>query len=246
MPSRLVALSSSSKPAAAEGQYARVGVNEAYVRAIQSVGLVPLIVPPSLSPDAAASVVAQVAGVVLSGGEDVDPACYGVERHPLTQDAHAGRDATEIALVHAARRAKRPVLGICRGLQLFNIALGGTLVQDLASERPSDIVHPREAARTQRVHAVEIVEGTRLARATGARRIDVNTLHHQAVDRLASGLRVTALATDGVIEACETTDDWWVIAVQWHPEELIDDQAPWDRAIFEAFATACATDGATA
>ena len=140
----------------------------------------------------------------------------------------------------AAREARRPLLGICRGLQLLNVALGGTLVQDLGMERPSEITHPREKARTQRVHGVIVVAGTRLARATGALRFDVNTLHHQAVDRLANGLRPTAYAPDDVIEAAESTDDWWALGVQWHPEELIDDPQPWDRALFAAFAAACA------
>src|SRR5512140_3501738 len=130
----IVALSASSKAAASPGKYARVRVNEAYVRALQSVGLVPIIVPPSLSPEAASAVVAGVAGVMLTGGEDIDPAGYGAGRHPATQKSHTARDATELALVEAARGAGRPLLGICRGLQLINVALSGTLVQDLGME----------------------------------------------------------------------------------------------------------------
>jgi putative glutamine amidotransferase len=240
MSTTLVALTASSKPAASPGKYARVRVNEAYVQAIQSAGLTPLVVPPSLSGDEARAVIARVAGVVLSGGEDVDPARYGAERHPATQKGHRDRDATEIALVEAARELKRPLFAICRGLQLLNVALGGTLVQDLGIERPSEIVHPRERSRSQRVHELFIDADSRLARAVGELRIDVNTLHHQAVDRLAPALRATAHAPDGVIEAAETTDDWWVLGVQWHPEELIDDAKPWDRALFAAFAEACA------
>jgi len=235
----LIALTASSTHATGARATPRVAVNQAYVRAIQQAGLVPLIVPPSLSPHQARAIVDSVAGLLLSGGEDVDPALYGAARHPLTQAAHAGRDTTERALVDAARAARRPVLAICRGMQLLNVALGGTLVQDLATERPGALVHPRDDERTARVHDVAIVPGSRLAAATGDLAFGVNSLHHQAVDRLAPVLRATAHAGDGVIEAAETGDDWWVLAVQWHPEELLDDVQPWDRAIFAAFADAC-------
>ncbi len=240
MPPLLIALSASSKPASGPGKYARVRVNEAYVRALQGAGLVPLVVPPTLTTDEAHALVAGVAGIVLSGGEDIDPARYGAQRHPATQKPHPTRDAAEIALVEAARLRRRPLLGICRGLQLLNVALGGTLVQDLGMERPSEIVHPRDHARTKRVHAVQLDAESRIARVVGDAHIDVNSLHHQAVDRLAPMLRATAFAPDGVIEAVETTDGWWALAVQWHPEELLDDPMPWDRAVFAAFAEACA------
>lgn len=235
----LVALTASSKSATSPAKYSRVRVNEAYVRALQSVGLVPLVIPPSLSPDEARAVVARVSGVVLSGGEDIDPARYRAARHPATQKSKAGRDATELALVEAARDARRPLLGICRGLQLLNVALGGTLVQDLGMLRPSEIGHFLESSRTHRVHGVTILSGSRLAAAIGTSAIDVNSIHHQAVDQLAPFLRATAYAPDGVVEAAETTGDWWTLAVQWHPEELMQDAKPWDRAIFQAFALAC-------
>ncbi|MBI5600195.1 MAG: gamma-glutamyl-gamma-aminobutyrate hydrolase family protein [Gemmatimonadetes bacterium] len=239
MPPPLVALTASSKAAAGPGKYSRVRVNEAYVRALQSVGLVPLVIPPSLSPDEASAVVARVSGVVLSGGEDVDPARYGAARHPATQKPKVARDATELALVEAARAAQRPMLGICRGLQLLNVALGGTLVQDLGMLRPSEIGHSLETSRAHRVHGVTILSGSRLAAAAGDLVIEVNSFHHQGVDQLAPSLRATAYAPDGVVEAVETTDDWWALAVQWHPEELLQDAKPWDRAIFQAFAQAC-------
>jgi len=240
MPQRLVALSASSAPHSGRIGAARVGINDAYVRALQSAGLVPLIIPPSLSADDARAVVAGAAGLLLSGGEDVDPARYGAARHPLTQAAHHGRDATGLALLQAAREAQRPTLAICRGLQVLNVALGGTLTQDLAAERPECLVHPRDDARRARVHDVTIAPGSRLSAATRELAIQVNSLHHQAVDRLAPALRATAHAPDGVVEAAETSDEWWVLAVQWHPEELMDDPKPWDRAIFAAFANACA------
>ncbi len=239
MPKLLVALTASSKTATSPGKYSRVRVNEAYVRALQSVGLVPIVIPPSLSPDDARAVIARVSGVVLSGGEDLDPALYGAARHPATQKSKAARDATEVSLVEAARDARCPLLGICRGLQLLNVALGGTLVQDLGMLRPSEIAHALESSRMHRVHGVTVLSGSRLAAATGDLVIEVNSFHHQGVDQLAPSLRATAYAPDGVVEAVETTDDWWTLAVQWHPEELQQDAKPWDRALFQAFAQAC-------
>jgi len=201
---------------------------------------VPLIVPPSLDDDETRALVAGVAGIVLSGGEDVDPATYGATRNPATQPSHAGRDATELSLVAAARNAQRPLLAICRGMQLLNVALGGTLVQDLPSERPSDIQHARDDARAERTHGITVHPGTRLSAALGTTQLDINSMHHQAIDRLADTLRATAYASDGVIEGVETASrDWWVLGVQWHPEELFGDPLPYDRNIFAAFATQC-------
>lgn len=237
MPRPIVALTASSTAAGVHPS--RVRVNDAYVRAIQSVGLVPLIVPPSLSDADAARVIDSVAGLVLSGGEDVSPALYGAAPHPATEAPHPDRDATERALALAARQARRPTLAICRGLQLLNVALGGTLVQDLATERPSHIQHPRSAERASRVHRVRIASPSRLADAICAKEIAVNSLHHQAVDRVAPSLCVVAHAPDDVVEACESTEDWWAVGVQWHPEELVADAEPWDRRLFEAFRDAC-------
>lgn len=235
----LVALSASSALPRGAGRPARVGVNVPYVDALQRAGLIPLIVPPTLAAEDVRTVVASVAGVVLSGGEDVDPALYGALPHPASEAPHAGRDAMELALVEAARKARTPLFGICRGLQLLNVALGGTLVQDLHSERPGPIAHACDDARPRRVHSVSVTEGTRLAEVIGDTTLDVNSLHHQAIDLLAPALHVSARAPDGVIEAAETQDGWWVLAVQWHPEELLDDAHAWDRHLFSAFARAC-------
>ena len=130
-----------------------------------------------------------------------------------------------------------PVLAICRGPQLLNVALGGTLIQDIPSEVPNSLGHNAREDRSARVHDVNIDEGSRIADAVGATRITVNSLHHQSVRDVAPGLKVTATAPDGIIEGLESdTDDWWAIAVQWHPEEMNDSPEPWDRGIFRAFA----------
>lgn len=212
----------------------RVRVNEAYTNALAAAGMIPLVVAPLDS--GFAEIVARVDGLVLTGGEDVSPARYGAARHERTGDPHDARDEAEIALLAAARAGALPTLAICRGLQVANVALGGTLVQDLPSERPSSTVHDRADARAERVHEVSIAAGSRLAGAVGAARITTNSSHHQAVDRPAPGLTVTATAPDGVVEGMEWTgDDWWMLGVQWHPEELVTTREAWDRALFAAF-----------
>lgn len=217
------------------GQVPRVLTNEAYVRAAESSGLLPLVLPPLLDPSSVDALLDVVDGVILTGGEDVEPARYGALPHALLETPNPARDALELELVARARERRIPTLAICRGLQVVNVALGGTLVQDLASERPGNVRHGESSRRSERVHAVRLEEGSRVARAIGEPGLRVNSSHHQAIARLASGLRATGHAEDGVIEAVETTDEWELFAVQWHPEELYAAEEPWDRALFAAF-----------
>lgn len=231
----VVALTSATKPV--EGMM-RVRLNQAYVDAVRAAGLVPLVVPP-LSESELVGVVEAVHGVVLTGGEDVDPAEFGAARHPQTQDPHRERDKCELALVHIAREMRVPTLAICRGMQVVNVAFGGTLIQDIASERPSSLKHDRSSERRMRVHDVRVDPQSRLGRALGNSSITVNSSHHQSVDRVPAELRVTAHAPDGIIEGAEWAgDDWWMLAVQWHPEELVRDARDWDRGLFRTFARA--------
>ena len=216
----------------------RVRLNEAYVDAVRAAGLTPLVLPP-LEPAELESVASAVRGVVLTGGEDVDPAMYGAERRTETSDVHRKRDACELELVRIAHRKRLPTLAICRGIQLVNVALGGTLIQDIPRECPSSIDHDQSRQRAMRVHDVAIEPGSGLAAAIGDTRIAVNSSHHQAVARVGDGLRITARSPDGIIEGAEwVADDWWMLAVQWHPEELVRDASEWDRGIFKAFAEA--------
>jgi putative glutamine amidotransferase len=221
----------------------RIRVNEAYADAIVEAGLVPLILPPI---DAAAAVAAlnDVAGLVLTGGEDVDPALFGESPRPETGAPHHRRDAYEIALALAALDLRLPTLAICRGAQVVNVALGGSLIQDIPTQRPGSAVHDPAGKRAERVHRVDIEPDSRLARHVGATSITTNSSHHQSVDRVASGLRVTARSEDGIIEALESTDpNWWMIAVQWHPEELTATPEAWDRRLFAAFGDAVRAGG---
>lgn len=224
----------------------RVRVNQAYTDALQRAGVIPVAVPP-LSPDAAQALIQRVDGLVLSGGEDVEARHYGQTPHANAEAASPDRDHSELALVHAARARGLPTLAICRGLQIANVAFGGTLIQDIASQRPDALRHTRDDVRARRVHDVTVEPGTRLARALGAERLTVNSLHHQAVDRLGDGLRVAARAGDGLVEAAEWAGaDWWMLGVQWHPEELDQTAEPWDRALLAAFAAAVSSPSASA
>lgn len=220
-----------------EGDTRRVRLTAAYVTALESAGLVPLVIPPLSGDNAAAAVLDSVAGLVLTGGGDVDPARYGETPHQKIRSIDTARDATEAALIGEARARGTPVLAICRGIQMLNVALGGTLIQDIPSQCGTEISHDEEAARSARTHDITIDPGSRIARAMGIDRASVNSFHHQSVNRLAAGLRVTARSPDGVVEGIETIDDeWWVMGVQWHPEEMTGSAEPWDRGLFKAFA----------
>lgn len=218
----------------------RVRLNSAYITALEIAGLVPLVIPPLTSPAAARSIMSSVDGLLLTGGEDVDPALYGQSPHERLGTVNRLRDETEIALVHAAREMGKPTLAICRGPQLLNVALGGTLIQDIESSVPGALNHDAEGVhdvRDVRAHEVTIEPGSRIANAVGATQIRVNSLHHQSILEPAPDLIVTARAPDGIIEGVESGDDsWWAIAVQWHPEEMNDSPEPWDRGLFRAFA----------
>ncbi|HEX6251681.1 MAG TPA: gamma-glutamyl-gamma-aminobutyrate hydrolase family protein [Gemmatimonadaceae bacterium] len=235
MINRTVLVSSARK---SEDGSDRVRLNSAYVAALENAGLVPLIVPPLTRVENAAELMSLAGGLLLSGGGDLDPALYGEPLHPSANPPEADRDATELALIAAARERNTPVLAICRGIQAVNVALGGSLVQDIPSQLPSALAHNAEGQRAVRTHEVAVQPGSRLARILGATQIAVNSLHHQSVGRLAPGLLATAHSPDGVVEGVEAQDDWWLVGVQWHPEEMSESEEPWDRRLFEAFARA--------
>lgn len=210
----------------------RVTLNTAYVRALENAGLVPLAIPTMLAADRAGAALAAVRGLVLTGGEDVAPDRYGQAPHPRLGDVDPIRDAAELALIAAARKRGLPILAICRGIQILNVALGGTLYQDLPSERPSGVAHSDETSR----HDVRVEAASRLGQTLGAEVASVNSRHHQAIRDLAPDLKAVAWADDGVIEGVEPADQGapWIVAVQWHPEDMTE------RALFDGFAKAVA------
>ena len=223
-----ITIGNASRP----GERARYGTDTAYLRSIQEAGGNGVLVPPR-APGAAVELLDRLDGLMLTGGADVDPANYGEARRPQTEDPDPPRDALEIALVRAARKRDIPILGICRGQQTVNVALGGTLYQDLLADGATATLHDvRANGRGEIVHPIEIAEGSWLAAATRARGLQVNSLHHQAVRTVGRGLRVTATSPDGVVEAMESSDQR-LVTVQSHPEELPGEL--WARRLFRAF-----------
>ncbi|HUR95508.1 MAG TPA: gamma-glutamyl-gamma-aminobutyrate hydrolase family protein [Gemmatimonadales bacterium] len=219
----------------------RTGVNAAYVRSVLAAGGVPIILSPILGASYAPRALDGIDGVVLSGGEDIHPAWYGSEPSPHLYPPSRERDLFELALFAAARQRGLPMLGVCRGIQLVNVAMGGTLHQDLPSGRPGTIAHDPGSARTMRSHGVELAPGSRAAEALGATTLMVNSFHHQGIDRLANGLVASGWSGDGLIEAVETgPGSPWLLAVQWHPEEMHDDVHAPDRGLFRALVNAAA------
>ncbi|HLB82291.1 MAG TPA: gamma-glutamyl-gamma-aminobutyrate hydrolase family protein [Gemmatimonadales bacterium] len=213
-----------------DGGRERVALNIAYVRALTRAGLTPLLVPPMLEPDAACAALDRVQGLVLTGGEDVEPSRYRTAPHPKLGETDAARDAVELALIAGAERRRLPVLAICRGIQILNVALGGTLYQDLGSERAGPVDHSDAAAR----HGLRVEPASLLHHTLATVEASVNSRHHQAIRELAPTLRATAWAEDGVIEGVERRDRAapWTVAVQWHPEDDTED------ALFRGFAEA--------
>lgn len=176
------------------------------------------------------------AGLLLTGGIDIDPARYAEARHPSVEEVNASRDSYEAGLLRQALEADKAVLAICRGHQLLNVCLGGSLLQDI--EGGEHVAYQQEGYPS-RFHEVAIEPDTRLRALLGTDRVVVNSRHHQAVtpERLATGLRVSALSSDGLVEAVESERHAWVLGVQWHPEreEEIDDFNTASRRLFAAF-----------
>jgi putative glutamine amidotransferase len=217
----------------------RAYVNGTYIRAVQDAGGIPLLLTPHFTSDVQAALWQRLDGLVLTGGGDIEPSRFGEARGPAVDDVSPARDDLELGLTRRAVADDVPLFAICRGIQVLNVALGGTLVQDLASERPGTLPHAQKAPRHQPTHAVKVMgEGTRLGRVLGCLEIDVNSMHHQAIKQLGEGLREVAWAPDGVVEGVEMPgDDRFVLGVQWHPEELVGhDQAA--RNLFAAIVDA--------
>jgi putative glutamine amidotransferase len=197
-------------------------MNQTYVRVLETLGALPVLIPLQMSEATLQGIFERLDGLFLPGGEDLDPQTYGEDRHPQLGAPDKERDRTELALTRWALAAGMPVLGVCRGVQVINVACGGTLYQDLHSQRPDLEKHdyfPPSYERYRVSHQVTIEPDSRLARALGAVH-EVNSMHHQGIAELGHGLRVVARAEDGLPEAVELPPLPFVVGVQWHPEEL--------------------------
>jgi len=219
----------------------RYGINQSYVRALVASGCAPVMIPLLDDDERLRAIYERLDGIVLPGGADVAPEAYGEEPIRDLNVVEAPRDRTELMLARWAFADDLPLLGICRGQQVLNVALSGSLWQDLRHQGVTSVEHSDAdgRARTALMHRVRLDPDSRLAQLIDETEIQVNSLHHQAIKTIAPQLRVTGKSDDGVIEAIESPERRFLIAVQWHPEEI--DDLPWVRRLFQGFARAAQT-----
>src|SRR5437867_9805032 len=230
-------------------------LSETYQRALLGAGAIPLALPATESRAAIAAAVRRCDGVLLTGGEDVDPRHYeprmpaALRRKIHVTPDDGARDTREILLVKEVFRQRKPILAICRGHQVLNVALGGGLLADIPSQLPLSLNHRQMQRRSQIVHQVRLKKGSLLAKITGRLSLGVNSTHHQAVGFVAKPLEVIGTSPDGVIEAMELKRSClkmvpFLLSLQFHPERLVSRHAA-HRAIFRAFVAACRAEGQT-
>lgn len=218
-------------------------MGQRYVRVLSDAGAVPWLIPLLHGDDATLRLIYdRLDAVFLTGGVDVDPQHYGEPRHERCDRSDPARDWAEIQLVRWALADHKPILGVCRGIQIVNVACGGSLYQHLADQLPDGIKHdwfptPTNPSRDYLAHPIRIDAATRLHQVLGDAEVQVNSMHHQGIKRLADGLKASAFAPDGLIEGLESADGRYLIAVQWHPEELATDHLP-QRRLFTDFIAA--------
>jgi putative glutamine amidotransferase len=211
-----------------------------YLKSIEAAGGLPVVMPP-VPEEAIEPLLDRLDGICLSGGPDLDPANYGAEPHAELGPTEPDLDRFELAVARRADAREMPILAICRGTQALNIVRGGTLNQHLP-DLSTEIAHRQEIPGDQASHEVAVDPDSRLAAAIGGSEIDVNSFHHQAIDRLGDGLRISARAPDGTVEAVEDPTRPFLIGVQWHAETLV--HRPYEEALFRRFVEACRRDGA--
>jgi putative glutamine amidotransferase len=232
-----IALTTTLDAAAGEHSRPAVFLYTSYIHALEQIGLAPVLITPSHSPAAIASLLDACCGLILSGGEDVEPSRYGEKPSPALGATLAERDEMEFRTLDGALRLDMPILGICRGCQVLNVHFGGSLYQDIDTERPGHLLHQQLAPWGQRTHAATVRPDSLLHRIVGTSELRINSFHHQAVKELGRDLRVVARAEDGLVEAIEHDSRDWVLGVQWHPERneaAAPDTDP-DRRLFTAF-----------
>ena len=210
----------------------RICIPNDYINAVIRAGGSPVLLPLTDSEDVARTILSTVDALLLSGGADVSPELYKEEKLPCCGENAPRRDTLEKLLINYAMQMKKPILGICRGMQILNCVLGGSLYQDVATQYKPDLKHPCYDTPRDCVHIVDIKEGSLLNKITGLDAVPVNSRHHQAVKVLGRNLQATAFAPDGLIEAIESTNGYPLLGVQWHPESLEDRLMP-QRSIFD-------------
>lgn len=236
--SRRVPLIGVSTSITVGGRPERAYVNSAYLHAVQQAGGAPVLLAPPLSAASLQRLDAELSGLLLTGGGDVDPALYDEVPHHTLYDVAPSRDTLETSALHLALQRGLPVLAVCRGVQVLNVALGGSLYQDVGTDPGTQISHGQAEPRDQPTHKVKVTPGSRLAETLGTDELEVNSMHHQAINRLGRGLTAVAWAPDQIIEGAEMDDAArFVLGVQWHPEELVGHSEP-ARRLFAALVAA--------
>lgn len=217
-----------------------VAVNTAYVNAVLQAGGLPVLLPNQLSRDEWTELVPSLGGILLTGGGDIDPKHFSAAHHPMVGEVDEARDSLELPMLRFAAEERIPFLGICRGCQVVNVALGGTLHTHIPDQTQTDIRHDcyPDLPRTHIAHPVRVEEDSRISKIFGEPILQVNSLHHQGINALAAPLKPVAYAPDGLIEAVELPEHPFGYAVQWHPEWLTDQQPT--RNLFRAFVEAAA------
>ncbi len=218
-----------------EKSSAQVSLSQTYIDAVLHAGGAPVILPPTLAGEALKSMLARLDGVLLSGGSDIDPARFNGVPHPRVYGIDAARDEMEIQLVRLAAENGKPFMGICRGIQSVNVALGGSLFTDISDQLAGALHHDNypNVPRNYLAHSVSLEASSRLAGILRGESIQVNSLHHQGIEHPAARLQPVAYAPDGLIEAVELPGHPFGLAVQWHPECLQEHAE--QRALFHAF-----------
>jgi len=224
-----------------------ISLSEAYQRAVMVAGGLPLVLPGIASAELVAECVRRCDGVLMTGGDDINPKLYAPRLSPKLRKTVMGgapeRDLRELMLIDEIFRQRKPVFGICRGHQLLNVALGGTLVVDIATQIPRSLNHRRFDKKGEVVHEARLTVDSLLAKITGKQSLGVNSTHHQAIGQVAAPLQVTAASSDGVVEATELKREAahllpYLMTVQFHPERLAS-RYPEHQELFNSFARAC-------
>lgn len=219
-----------------EGPYAggeRIYVNRDYIRCVIEAGGIPFLLPIVSDIGVIHQQIEWIDALLLSGGQDVSPHHYNEEAKPWLGKVSQERDSFELAAVKHAIKLKKPLFGVCRGAQLLNVALGGSLFQDIEKEHDTDLKHLQAEHRVEATHPVEIVLHSRLHKIFGQEVVCTNSFHHQSVKELGADLIVSAISSDGVVEAIESTGDHFILGVQWHPEMMVGN--PLMGKLFSAF-----------
>ena len=226
-------------PQAEEPSRFEMALGLTYLRGLEAVGALPVVMPP-LGEDAVEPLLDRIDGLCLSGGPDLDPRNYGAEPHPELGPVEPDLDCFELAVARRADERGMPILAICRGTQTLNVSRGGALHQHLP-ELSTEIAHRQKAPADEASHAIEVDRDSKLANLLGATALEVNSFHHQAIERLGDGLVVTAVAPDGTIEAVEDPTRPFLLGVQWHAETLV--HRPFEESLFRGFVEACRRSG---